>query len=361
MPKTTRTGSRPLTLRWIGTVEGSLEILDQRKLPGEVIFLKLQTVEDVWEAIKTLAVRGAPAIGVAAAFGMVLAARTIPASSQAAVLIEVMKHHGEYLKSSRPTAVNLEWAVDHMIRIAITERSIGVRQLQRRLLHEAKGILEEDRRMCQAIGKNGVRFMPRGKDAGVLTHCNAGALATADQGTALSIIYEAQKLGMKFHVYADETRPLLQGARLTAWELQASGVDVTLICDNMAGLVMKQGKVQAVIVGADRIARNGDTANKIGTYSVALLARAHDIPFYVAAPSNSFDLSLASGEEIPIEERAGDEITEGFGKRTAPVGVKTYNPAFDVTPGYLIAAIVTERGVVKPVNEKNVIKVVDGR
>jgi methylthioribose-1-phosphate isomerase len=335
-----------------------LEILDQRVLPAETLILKLNTVEEVWQAIKTLAVRGAPAIGVAAAYGMVLAARTVPGTSQAAHLIEHLEERGAYLKSARPTAVNLEWAVDQMIRVAITERSVGVRQLQQRLLMEAQAIHAEDERMCLAIGRHGVELLPQGKSVGVLTHCNAGALATSDHGTALSVLYEAQRRGMALRVFADETRPLLQGARLTAWELAASGMDVTLICDNMAGLVMSQGKVQVVIVGADRIARNGDAANKIGTYSVALLAKAHGIPFYVAAPSTTFDLSIASGAEIPIEERAAEEITEGFGKRTAPVGIKTYNPAFDVTPAHLITAIVTERGVIMPVNRGNVEKVV---
>jgi methylthioribose-1-phosphate isomerase len=350
--------SRPPTLRWVGDIDGSLEILDQRLLPTQTTVLRLQTVEEVWTAIKTLAVRGAPAIGVAAAYGMVLAARTIPGSSQAAVMIEHLEKLGAYLKSSRPTAVNLEWAVDQMIRVAITERAVGVRQLQQRLLIEATAIHKEDEKMCLAIGRHGAALLPMVSPVGVLTHCNAGALATSDHGTALSILYEAQRQGRQLRVYADETRPLLQGARLTAWELAASGVDVTLICDNMAGLVMGQGKVQVVIVGADRIARNGDTANKIGTYSVALLAKAHGVPFIVAAPSTTFDLTLASGAGIPIEERAAEEITEGFGKRTAPPGIKTYNPAFDVTPAELITAIVTERGVIQPVNAVNVEKVV---
>jgi methylthioribose-1-phosphate isomerase len=291
---------------------------------------------------------------------MVLAARTMPGSSQAALLIDFLRERGAYLKTARPTAVNLEWAVDQMIRAAITERAVGVRQLQRRLLMEAHAILEEDRRMCLAIGKHGVALLPKNNPVGVLTHCNAGALATSDHGTALAILYEAQRRGIPLRVFADETRPLLQGARLTAWELAASGVDVTLICDNMAGLVMRQGKVQVVIVGADRIARNGDAANKIGTYSVALLAKAHTIPFIVAAPSTTFDLSLGSGDQIPIEERAAEEITEGFGQRTAPAGIKAYNPAFDVTPAALITAIVTERGVISPVNEGNVRAMIDG-
>lgn len=348
---------RPPTVRWVGGIGGHLEIVDQRRLPVETVILKLQTVQEVWEAIRTLAVRGAPAIGVTAAFGMVIAARTVSPSSQAAVLIDVLQEQGAHLKSSRPTAVNLEWAVDQMTRLAITERAVGVRQLQARLLEEAQAILEEDLRMCQAIGHHGARFIKAG--GGVLTHCNAGALATSDHGTALSVLYEAQRQGVPFKVFADETRPLLQGSRLTAWELAMSGVDVTVICDNMAGLVMRQKKVDVVLVGADRIARNGDTANKIGTYSVAQLAKAHGIPFVVAAPSNTFDLSLSSGDGIPIEERSAEEITEGFGKRTAPAGIRTYNPAFDVTPAELITAIVTERGVISPVNEANVVAMVD--
>jgi methylthioribose-1-phosphate isomerase len=219
----------------------------------------------------------------------------------------------------------------------------------RLLLAEAKRIDNEDRAMCRAIGKHGGELVPNG--GGVLTHCNAGSLATAGDGTALSVLFAAKRMRKRFHVFADETRPLLQGARLTAWELQQRGIDVTLICDSMAAQVMKEGKVGMVVVGADRIAANGDAANKIGTYGVALLAHAHDIPFYVAAPSSTFDLSLECGEAIPIEQRDPAEVTDGFGKRTAPVGVKVYNPAFDVTPAHLIAGIITEKGIVRPVNE----------
>lgn len=343
---------RPPTLQWIGGVDGHLEILDQRQLPTRTTLLTLRTTEDVWQAIKTLAVRGAPAIGVAAAFGMVLAARSVSPASQSAVLIDVLHTSGTYLKTARITAVNLEWAVDHMLALAAAERGIGVRQLQVRLLAEAQKILTEDLKKCLAIGRNGAHFITPG--LGVLTHCNAGALATSDHGTALALMYEAHRRGVPFHVFADETRPLLQGARLTAWELQASGIDVTLICDNMAGLVMRQKKVGIAIVGADRIARNGDVANKIGTYSVAQLCKAHGIPLVVAAPANTFDLALASGALIPIEERGAEEIAEGFGTRTAPPGIKVYNPAFDVTPADLITAIVTEHGVISPVNEQTI-------
>lgn len=344
--------NRPPTLQWVGAVEGHLELLDQRKLPLAVEMLKIETVEQLWEAIRTLAVRGAPAIGVAAGYGIVLAARTVPPTSQSSVVIELLNRTAAYLKSSRPTAVNLGWAVDRMVQAAIKDRGIGVRQLQQRLLHEAHAIKAEDTAMCLAIGKFGAPLVKPNR--GVLTHCNAGALATSDHGTALSVLYEARRQGVPFTVFVDETRPLLQGARLTAWELAASGVDCTLICDNMAGVVLQQKKIGLVIVGADRIAANGDTANKIGTYSVAILARAHDVPFVVAAPTSTFDLSIKSGAEIPIEERAGEEIAEGFGKRTAPAGIKTFNPAFDVTPAELITAIVTDRGVISPVKEANV-------
>jgi len=349
---------RPPTVEWVGDIQGHMEILDQRVLPGRVEVLRLNTVEEVWDAIKTLAVRGAPAIGVAAAYGMVIGARKVGPSSQSAMVIEVLQECGAYLKSSRPTAVNLEWAVDQMERVAISERGVGARQLVRRLLEEARAIHADDLEKCLAIGKHGARFIEEG--FGVLTHCNAGSLATSDHGTALSLMYEAQRLGRKFQVFADETRPLLQGARLTAWELSTAGVDTTLICDNMAGLLMKQGKIQLVIVGADRIAANGDTANKIGTYSVATLAKAHGIPVVVAAPTNTFDLSLTHGGLIPIEERAPEEVTGFGGVRTAPAGMKVYNPSFDVTPAGLITAIVTERGVISPVEEQGIRRNVEG-
>ena len=348
---------RPATVRWAGGVEGELELLDQRALPARVEILRLNRVDEVWQAIRTLAVRGAPAIGVAAAYGMVMAARGVPPDSQAACVIDALRRAAAHLKEARPTAVNLEWAVDHMVRAAIAHRGIGVRPLQQRLLDEANEVLRADADMCLAIGRHGVDFIRPG--IGVLTHCNAGALAASDHGTALAILYEAQRRGVPFRVFADETRPLLQGARLTAWEMQASGIDTTLICDDMAGLVMQQGKIGLVLVGADRIARNGDVANKVGTYSVAVLAKAHRIPFVVAAPSNTFDLSLADGGGIPIEERPGEEITEGFGKRTAPTGIATYNPACDVTPHDLITAIVTERGIISPITEPNIHQMVE--
>lgn len=346
---------RPPTITWIGPAEGHLQILDQRALPTRTDILVLRTPQDAWHAIKTLAVRGAPAIGVAAAYGMVLAAQQVPASGTSADLLEHLDGQGAYLKSSRPTAVNLAWAVDRMLAVAHANRSVGVRSLRGRLLDEAHAIFHEDLAMCSAIGRHGAPFVK--PNTGVLTHCNAGNLATSQSdtcgGTALSILYEAHRQKTPFRVFADETRPLLQGARLTAWELTQAGIDTTVICDNMAAVVMREKKVHLVVVGADRIAANGDTANKIGTYTVALLARAHGIPFVVAAPSSTFDLTLATGEGIPIEERPREEITSPFNTTIAPAEAKAYNPAFDVTPAELITAIVTERGVIEsPTPEK---------
>jgi methylthioribose-1-phosphate isomerase len=253
-----------------------------------------------------------------------------------------------YLTTSRPTAVNLSWAVDRMRRAAHEAREPWTPEsAAERLLAEATAIHEEDRRMCRAIGKHGAALLRDG--AGVLTHCNAGGLATSDYGTALAVLFHAHEEGKRLQVFADETRPLLQGARLTAWELRERGIHVTLICDSMAAQVMREGRIQAVIVGADRIAANGDTANKIGTYAVALAAAAHEVPFYVAAPTSTFDLSVTSGEQIPIEVRAAEEITHGFGRQTAPDGIEVYNPAFDVTPARLITAIICERGIIQPV------------
>jgi methylthioribose-1-phosphate isomerase len=258
-----------------------------------------------------------------------------------------------YLRTSRPTAVNLFWALERMERRVqgLTEDRSAL-QLTAALLDEALAIEKEDRQMCRAIGEAGAHLIQHGQ--GVLTHCNAGGLATADYGTALAVLFRAAEMGRRFQVFADETRPLLQGARLTAWELQQRGIDVTVICDSMAAQVMKEGRIQTVIVGADRIAANGDTANKIGTYGVALLAQAHAIPFHVAAPSSTFDLTLPTGDAIPIEQRDPREVTHGFGRQTAPEGVRVYNPAFDVTPAQLIAGIVTERGLIQPVSTETI-------
>jgi methylthioribose-1-phosphate isomerase len=340
----------PRTIEWVGGVDGFVRLIDQTLLPAELTYRDCHTPEDVWEAIRTLRVRGAPAIGIAAAMGAVLGVQhhTDPAT-YAGRLHEVADH----LRTSRPTAVNLFWALDRMERCLdalAPEVRAQPAECTRRLLLQAQTIEEEDRRMCRAIGLAGANLIADGQ--GVLTHCNAGGLATADYGTALAVIFAAAEQGRRFEVYADETRPLLQGARLTAWELKQRGVPVTLICDSMAAQVMKEGRVRLVLVGADRIAANGDTANKIGTYSVALLARAHGVPFYVAAPSSTFDLSLPNGDAIPIEQRDPREVTHGFGRQTAPDGINVYNPAFDVTPHHLIAGIITEKGLIAPVGEQ---------
>lgn len=343
-----------MTLGWVGGTDGHLLLLDQTLLPVEERDIECRTIEQVWESIRCLRVRGAPAIGVAAAYGVVLGLQSVSGGGQSefdARLAEGCK----YLASSRPTAVNLFWALERMRRVADECAELAPADRLQRLLSEAQLIEREDRAMCTAIGRLGAELLPA--TGGVLTHCNAGGLATAGDGTALSVIFAAVAAGKQIHVFSDETRPLLQGARLTTWECMKRNVPVTLICDSAAGWMMKQGRIQAVVTGADRIAANGDAANKIGTYSVALLARAHGIPFYVAAPSSTFDLSLASGDDIPIEERAADEVTHGFGRQTAPNGVDVNNPAFDVTPAEYIAAIVTERGLIRPVNAGEVQKV----
>jgi len=340
------------TIAWIGDTTGFVRLIDQTLLPTEVQYRDCKTAEEIWEAIKKLRVRGAPAIGIAAAMGMVLGMQRTPIDGYAQKLRTI----ADYLKSSRPTAVNLAWAVDRVVAKVQShfqqKQRIVAEELNRVLLQEAIAIEEEDRIMCRAIGRAGAGLIQAG--SGVLTHCNAGGLATADYGTALAVMFAAAEDGKKFQVFADETRPLLQGARLTTWELQQQGIDTTLICDNMAAQVMKEGRVQLVITGADRIAANGDSANKIGTYGVALLARAHDIPFYIAAPSSTFDLSLAHGDLIPIEQRDPSEVTHGLGRQIAPQGTKVYNPAFDVTPARLIAGIITEKGIIAPVTEGNI-------
>jgi len=339
------------TIEWLGGVDGCVRLIDQTLLPTEFRLIECHTAEEMWEAIKVLRVRGAPAIGIAAAFGVVLGIQRSQAASYAEFDRELGRVAG-YLATARPTAVNLFWALERMKRVAEEHAHLPIPQLKQRLLDEALAIAEEDQQVCRAIGRHGAPLIPDG--GGVLTHCNAGGLATADYGTALAVMFAAHEQGKRFRVFADETRPLLQGARLTAWELMQAGIDVTLICDSMAAVVMRERKVNVVIVGADRIAANGDTANKIGTYGVAILAREHGIPFYVAAPVSTFDLLLPNGSVIPIEERKAEEVTEGFGKRTAPEGVKVYNPAFDVTPARYIAGIITERGLIAPVNEETI-------
>jgi methylthioribose-1-phosphate isomerase len=342
------------TMIWVGGVDGCLDLIDQTRLPNELLRIECRDVETVWEAIKMLRVRGAPAIGIAAAYGVIVGLQTVPDEEQHfyARLEEVIS----YLATSRPTAVNLFWALDRMqARSKSLRAEYPVAEVREKLLEEAIGIHDEDREMCHAIGRHGAGLLEHVD--GVLTHCNAGGLATAEYGTALSVFFTAQDQGHDLQVYVDETRPLLQGARLTAWELMQRGINTTLICDSMAAQVMREGRVQAVVTGADRIAANGDSANKIGTYSLAVLARAHGIPFYIAAPSSTFDLSIEAGNQIPIEERDASEITHGFGRQTAPEGVQVYNPAFDVTPADYIEAIITECGIIQPVDETTIKRV----
>lgn len=321
----------PETLAFVG---GVLELIDQTRLPGELVTLRCTTIQQTHDAISRLVVRGAPAIGIAAAYGVCLAR----ANDRAAYLAAI-----DYLATSRPTAVNLFWALDRMK--AVVDATASDDDLVDTLIAEAKTIHDEDRVMCRSIGRHGAGLLAD-CDA-VLTHCNAGGLATSMWGTALAPIYHLHETGKTLHVYADETRPLLQGARLTAWELSQAGVPVTVLTDSMAGGLLRTGRVGAVIVGADRIAANGDAANKIGTYPLAVLARYHDVPFYVAAPSSTFDLSLASGDGIPIEQRSRAEVASPHGVVVVPDAAEVINPAFDVTPAKLITAIITERGVVK--------------
>lgn len=329
---------------------GALMLIDQTRLPGELCHVACRNAQDVWRAIKTLQVRGAPAIGVAAAYGVVVGLDgEKPGDAEwPAAMVRV----ADYLATSRPTAVNLFWALDRMKRAAAAMAKRVWSEARAGLLAEAHRIRDEDAAMCRAIGEAGQHLIPEG--GGVLTHCNAGALATSEYGTALALMYAAKARGRKFSVYADETRPLLQGARLTAWELMQGGIDVTLLCDNAAAMLMREGKVDLVVVGADRIAANGDTANKIGTYGVAVLAKAHGVPFYVAAPSSTFDLSIPSGEKIPIEFRDDEEVRKFGGQATAPPEVPCFTPAFDVTPAELIAGIVTERGIVGQIDQASI-------
>ncbi|MCL2744960.1 MAG: S-methyl-5-thioribose-1-phosphate isomerase [Planctomycetaceae bacterium] len=343
------------TLTWSGDRGGGLCLIDQTLLPLELREIDCPDVETVWEAIKTLRVRGAPAIGIAAAYGICVGLQSLPSDANHEMFKRRLDEVVDYLASSRPTAVNLFWALN---RLKQTAHSLletkSVPEIAEAVFNEAKKIHEEDRAICRNIGKYGQELFNDGDT--LLTHCNAGGLATADYGTALAVFFAATEAGKKITVYADETRPLLQGARLTAWELKERGIDTVLICDSMAAMVMKQGKINGVVVGADRIAANGDTANKIGTYGVAVLAKHHNVPFYVAAPVSTFDLTLKDGSGIPIEERKPEEITNGFGKRTAPEEVKVYNPAFDVTPAELLTGIITEFGIITPVNRSNIEK-----
>ena len=341
------------TIHWEGGRPGHVRLIDQTRLPDEYVELDVRSVPEMVDAIYRLCVRGAPAIGVAAAFGVLLGVQHMSGRAAREVADELGRA-ARALAAARPTAVNLFWALDRMTARAERERAAGRDgdAIVAALFEEAQAIWDEDREVCRALGRVGAELLKDGQT--VLTHCNAGALATAGIGTALAPIYTAVESGLRIAVYADETRPLLQGARLTAWELSQAGIDVTLISDNMAGRVLFEGKIDAVFVGADRIARNGDVCNKIGTYSVAVLARENGVPFYCVAPLSTFDPKLEHGDQIPIEQRPGTEVTHGFGRGTAPAGVRVYNPAFDVTPARLVSGIVTEVGLIREPNMQRV-------
>lgn len=348
-------GLLPKTIRWVGGLDGCVELIDQTLLPSDLKLLSCSDLTTLLEAIGSLRIRGAPALGVAAAMGVVLGVRDAGTEPE---FFEKLDEACESLARSRPTAVNLFWALRRMRNKADALRGSPVRRMVEGLLEEAEAIRREDAATCRAIGERGRQLIRPG--GGVLTHCNAGWLAASEYGTALSVLYAAHEAGVRFRVYATETRPLLQGSRLTAWELSRAGLDVTVICDSMVGHLMREGRIDLVIVGADRIAANGDTANKIGTYGIAVLARYHGIDFYVAAPRSTFDLQIASGADIQIEYRSADEIRRGFGRRTAPEEVACWNPAFDVTPAELIRGMITEEGVIEPVSPEK-IRVFAGR
>src|SRR5579862_7269979 len=331
------------TIQW---TDAGVVMIDQTRLPREQVFVTCRTYQEVADAIKTMLIRGAPAIGVAAAMGVALGVQ------QEAVFETVC----ETLAGTRPTAVNLFWAIDRMRRLRASLNGADASELSRRMIEEAVQIRLEDIAICEAIGRHGAALVPDGKT--VLTHCNAGALATAGYGTALGVIRAAVEAGKKIDVFADETRPFLQGARLTAWELQQDRIPTTLITDNMAGHFLRSGRIGCVVVGADRIASNGDVANKIGTYSVAVLAKENGVPFYVAAPVSTFDLTLESGDQIPIEQRPASEVTHVFGVAVAPENIGVENPAFDVTPARYVTAIITERGVARPPYEESLARLI---
>ncbi len=333
-----------MKLKSIEWVDGKVRLIDQTKLPERLVYLEITSHLELCEAIKKLKVRGAPAIGIAGAFGVVLGLNKM--NDKIFNINNYINKVIDDLRSTRPTAKNLFWALDRMYKKICSLSGESMGKVKKESLKEALDIYMEDEEISRKIGENGVELLK--DECSILTHCNTGFLVTAGIGTALGIVYTAVEKGKKVKVYADETRPLLQGSRLTAWELEMKGIDVTLICDNTAAFLMKKGMVDCVIVGADRIASNGDTANKVGTYSLAVLAEKHNIPFYVAAPHSTFDFSLENGDEIPIEERNPEEVYMGFGKRTAPDNINVFNPAFDVTPNNLITAFVTEEKIFYP-------------
>lgn len=346
-----------MSFRTIEWRDNTVIMIDQTRLPAEEVYNVYTDFQGVAEAIRGMIIRGAPAIGVAAAMGIALGARDIIADTHESFFRQ-LENVCDVMARTRPTAVNLFWAIDRMKRVAEASRSLKLEAIRTVLKEEAIRVEEEDREICRAIGRNGAPLIPKG--ATILTHCNAGALATAGYGTALGVIRAAHEADGTIKVIADETRPWLQGARLTAWELMKDEIPVTLISDNMAGWLMQKGEIDCCVVGADRIAANGDTANKIGTYSVAVLAKEHGIPFYVAAPVSTLDLSLDSGARIPIEERGSAEVTHIQGVPVAPAGVKVRNPAFDVTPARYVTAIITERGVARQDYCESLRKLVQG-
>lgn len=343
-----------MNLQTIDWKNNQIKIIDQTKLPLKLEYLYIKNLKTLWQAIKELKVRGAPALGAAAGLGVYLGIKDSKAKSYAGLMREI-ERIVKYLATSRPTAINLFWGLKRMSGVVLENKGKPPEFIKSRLFKEAQKIIEEDKIACRKIGLHGAKLF-KAQDT-VLTVCNAGILATIDYGTALGVIYRACETGKKIKVFACETRPLLQGARLTAWELKRKGVDITLICDNMAATLMKQGRVKKVIAGADRIAACGDAANKIGTFSLAVLSHIHRIPFYIAAPLSTFDLSIKSGKEIPIEQRPACEVTDLFFKRpVAPKGAKVFNPAFDVTPHQLITAIITDKGVIRPPYKTNIRK-----
>jgi methylthioribose-1-phosphate isomerase len=336
------------TIKWVNS---AVRIIDQTKLPNKFEYIYCRDVKTMWQAIKRLSVRGAPAIGVAAAFGVLLGIQKFKGQDKAKFL-KFFNETCDYLATSRPTAVNLFNMLSRMRGIVECNPQEDIASLKKLLFKEAMAIYKEDQDVCRRMGSHGAKLIKKGMRC--LTVCNAGALATVDYGTALGVFYSAKKEGKKFSVYSCETRPLLQGARLTCWELLRQKIDTTLICDSMVASLMAQGKIDIILTGADRIASNGDSANKIGTYMLAVLAKHHNIPFYIVAPSSTFDLKIKSGRQIPIEERKSEEVTHFAGVSIAPKGIKVYNPAFDVTPANLITGIVTEYGIIRPPYVKNI-------
>ncbi len=342
------------TIEWKGN---AIKLIDQTKLPGKLEYRYIDDLKSLWQAIKVMQIRGAPALGAAAGLGVYLGIKDSRAKNFSQFNKELNRVIA-YLALSRPTARNLFWALERIRRTALKIQDKPLSYIKKQIFHEAGKIIEEDRAACRKIGYYGAKLIKEGDR--ILTICNAGILATIDYGTALGVIYRAHQEGKKIKVFACETRPMLQGARLTSWELKKKGIDVTLICDNMAAILMKQGKINRVIAGADRIAANGDTANKIGTYNLAVLSYYHNVPFYIAAPFSTFDFTIKDGRGIPIEERPGKEVTELFFKR--PIigkGIKVFNPAFDVTPHNLITSIITDKGIVKSPNRKNILRVLN--